>query len=71
LNLNILKKKNKKNKVKNKLKKIKVKHIRTGVVIYVTDEIVHCVGLPNVSFGEIVKISLFNKSYRGLVVNIA
>jgi F-type H+-transporting ATPase subunit alpha len=42
-----------------------------GSVLTVSDEIVHCVGLSKVKFGEIVTLKINHVSYEGLVINIS
>jgi len=41
-----------------------------GLIIRVSDEIVHCIGLDKVKFGEIVNIIVEGETYQGLVINI-
>jgi F0F1-type ATP synthase alpha subunit len=42
-----------------------------GIVINVSDEIIHSLGLPNIKFGEIIYVTLDKKTYDGLVINIS
>lgn len=42
-----------------------------GTIVSVFDDVIHCIGMPNVKFGEIVYIKVGNKKYNGLVVNIS
>jgi len=44
-----------------------------GIVIQVYDEIVHCIGMPNVKIGEIVMVQdhVAKRAYKGLVINIS
>lgn len=42
-----------------------------GSIINVSDEIVYCIGLSKIKFGEIVYITINNLKYKGLVVNIS
>jgi F0F1-type ATP synthase alpha subunit len=43
-----------------------------GIVVQVYDEIVHCIGMPNVKIGEIVIVQdhIAKRAYKGLVINI-
>ena len=43
----------------------------SGIVTRVSDEIVYCVGLPSVKFGEVVHFYINNKQYSGLVIVIS
>ena len=52
--------------------KIKKINLGTGFVIKVSDEIVHCIGLPNVKLGEVV--FFFSETqvvFKGLVINVS
>jgi len=44
---------------------------KNGIVVNISDEVIYCIGLPNVKFGEIVTITLNNKIYEGIVINIS
>jgi F0F1-type ATP synthase alpha subunit len=44
---------------------------RIGIVTKVADEIVHCVGFPNIKFGEVVVFKINSFNYSGLVINIS
>jgi len=68
------KKTSKKKRVKktSKKKTSKKKSVVThGTIVNVSDEIVYCIGLSEIKFGEIVFLRLNNKPYEGLVVNIS
>jgi F0F1-type ATP synthase alpha subunit len=41
-----------------------------GYVLEVADDVVHCVGLYKVKFGEVVSLTIDNVEYEGLVINI-
>merc|ERR1712159_591995 len=41
-----------------------------GSVLTVSDDVVHCVGLSKVKFGEIVSLKINHVEYEGLVINI-
>ena len=43
-----------------------------GTVVQVYDEIVHCIGMPNVKIGEIIIVQdhIARRAYKGLVINI-
>lgn len=43
----------------------------SGIVTRVSDEIVYCVGLPSVKFGEVVNFYITSKLYSGLVIGIS
>ena len=50
------------------------KHVNlgTGFVTKVSDEIVHCIGLPNVKLGEVVFFFSKNRVvFKGLVINVS
>jgi len=44
-----------------------------GFVVQVYDEIVHCIGMPNVKIGEIIIVQdhIAKRAYKGLVINIS
>lgn len=47
------------------------RNLHLGFVTKVSDEIVHCVGLPRISFGEVVTCKIDNKVFNGLVIDIS
>jgi len=65
----------KKRKLKNNLDQrlLKLFDNQYGIVIQVYDEIVHCIGMPNVKIGEIVMVQdhVAKRAYKGLVINIS
>jgi F0F1-type ATP synthase alpha subunit len=61
----------KKSIVKKKTLKKKKIVVTYGTIVNVSDEIVYCIGLSKIKFGEIVFLRLNSKHYEGLVVNIS
>jgi proton translocating ATP synthase F1 alpha subunit len=47
------------------------RNLHLGFVTRVTDEIVYCLGLPKISFGEVICCKINNHVYNGLVIDIS